>query len=85
MRVVDTPADLPIVAPDDARGLYMKGSIYVVGSSLKTREDIISAIAHEAVAQMGLRERLGREDWKALMTRTHVHGASSGKLQEIRD
>jgi hypothetical protein len=61
LKVVATPADLPIPAPDDARGLIRKGTAYVVAGNMQNRSDVHKTLAHEAIGHYGLWKLLGAE------------------------
>jgi len=72
LRVVDTPAGLPIPAPSDARGLYHNGQIYLVASNLNSRATVMRTLGHEAIAHHGLREMLGDEGFSAMMRQINL-------------
>lgn len=82
--VVATPGDLPIDAPDDARGLYHKGTVYLVASTNPTRALVLKTLMHEAVAHHGLRTMLGREAWRKMMNQIAFAVKAGNKpLREI--
>ena len=86
LKVVDTAADLPITYPDDGRGLYVDGKMYVVTSAMRTRADIMRVVGHEAIAHLGLRVLLGPAGWKQFMNHISVATKMGNKaLAEIRD
>ena len=72
VRVVATPAGLPIPAPSDVRALYINGDIYVVAGNVKTRAEVLKAVGHEAIAHLGLRALKGREDWNKMMNQMQL-------------
>lgn len=65
--VVKTPADLPFAAPDDARGAYRNGKMYLVENQLADSEDVITVIFHEIVGHFGLRGFFGEALDRALL------------------
>lgn len=54
LKVVATPADLPINAPADARGLILGDIAYIVASSHRNRDDVAKTLGHEAIGHYGL-------------------------------
>ena len=83
--VVATPADLPVDAPDDVRGMYLRGTVYVVASTNSNAREVASTLAHETIAHHGLRNMLGREGWLKLMGSIQLALASGNKpLNAIR-
>lgn len=65
IKVVATPADLPIVAPADARGLiHNNGTAYVVARNHINRDGVAKTLGHEAVGHYGLWRILGTDGVK---------------------
>jgi len=58
LTVVALPTDLPCSAPDDARGLYLNGEVYLVAEGRRAAL-APRTIAHEVVGHHGLRVLLG--------------------------
>jgi len=86
VRVVATPADLPVAAPADARGFYSNGVIYVVASTNTTSASLLRTLGHEAIAHLGLRALLGREGHAKMMAHIQVAIKVGNKqLRDIRD
>ena len=86
VRVVNTPADLPIKAPSDALGLHYNGVIYIVARTNQSKAQVLRTLAHEAVAHYGLRSMLGHEGWRAFMGQIQFAARrKGGPLQEISD
>jgi hypothetical protein len=67
ITVVDSTADLPMDAPSDVQGVYVNGSVYLVAENIDNKAQALNALAHEAIAHLGLRELLGKDDFKKLM------------------
>ncbi len=95
IKVVATPADLPIDAPADARGLIHDGTAYVVAGNHLNRDGVARTLGHEAVGHYGLWRMLG-EDGQARFERNLqlamrsgntqlVFGAGTGKLVKLSD
>lgn len=86
VRVVDTPADLPVKAPSDALGLHLNGVIYLVASTNRSPAQVHRTLAHEAVAHYGLRSMLGREGFRAFVNQVQFAArARPGPLREVSD
>lgn len=86
VRVVDTPADLPVPAPADALGLHLNGVIYLVASTNRSKAQVQRTLAHEAVAHYGLRSMLGREGFRAFVNQVQFAArARPGPLREVSD
>jgi len=86
VRVVKSFRDLPQETnpPADARGLYYRGTIWIVAGANKDPAMVARTYAHEAIAHHGLREILGREDWRRFMGQIKLAIASGNKpLNEI--
>jgi hypothetical protein len=66
VMVVATPADLPVPAPADARGLYLDGTAYIVAST-QSLATVPRTLGHEAVVHYGLRAMLGAAGMKRLL------------------
>lgn len=84
VTVVGTPADLPIHAPpDDARGMFHKGNVWLVAST-QPAVGLADVVNHEAVAHFGLRQLYGRH-WGSFMQAV-TGGVRSGdaELLEMR-
>lgn len=64
IKVVATPADLPINAPADARGLVQGNQIYIVASNHVNRDWVAKTLGHEAIGHYGLWRMLGDEGTK---------------------
>jgi len=59
IKVVKSPADLPIPAPADARGLIYGGTAYIVATNHTNRAGLSRTMAHEVIGHYGLWEILG--------------------------
>lgn len=64
IKVVATPAELPIDAPADARGLIHNGTTYVVASNHLNRDGVARTVGHEVVGHYGLWRMLGEDGQK---------------------
>jgi hypothetical protein len=64
VKVVATPADLPIKAPRDARGLIHGDTIYIVASNHRTRDGVAQTFGHEVIGHYGLWRALGTDGTK---------------------
>jgi hypothetical protein len=85
ITVVSTPADLPMDAPGDARGVYWKGKVWIVAGPTTTRTDIARTLAHEAIAHYGLRNILGADEWRRFMANIQLAIKSGNKpLKDIQ-
>lgn len=83
--VVDTAGDLPVAAPSDAAGMYLKGTVYLVAARIRTVEQAMKFLGHEAIAHYGLREMLGREGWRSFMADVQLALKTGNKpLQAIQ-
>lgn len=51
---VQTASELPFAAPDDVRGAFQDGKIYLVSDNLGTREEVLETVAHELFGHYGL-------------------------------
>lgn len=80
IAVVPTADDLPVDAPDDARGLFMDGRVWVVAD--QPAHAIARTVAHEAVAHHGLREHLGPA-WAELMSA--MNDGARGNCEHLVD
>lgn len=83
VTIVNTPADLPVKAPSDVRGMWRQGQAFIVATqSLVGVED---TLAHEIIGHHGMREALGRS-WRSFMFGVQS-GARSGdsKLRCFRE
>lgn len=84
VKVVAMAEDLPVPAPDDARGLLWRRRVYVVAA--QPIHQIAPTVAHEAVGHFGLRALLGRR-WRRFMDAIH-RTAQAGRdrpLRRLRD
>lgn len=61
VRVVETPADLPVKAPNDARGWIGNNTVYIVASTHHSEAGIARTFGHEVVGHFGLWRMLGKE------------------------
>lgn len=61
VKVVRTPADLPIVSPADVRGLIHKGVAYIVAANHRDRRAVALTLGHEAIGHYGLWKMLGAD------------------------
>jgi len=61
IKVVQFPDELPIDAPNDARGLIHKDTAYVVATNHVDRAGIAKTLAHEAIGHYGLWKALGKD------------------------
>lgn len=82
VTVVRTPAELPVRAPDDARGLLLGGRAWLV-SSTQSPMDMPRTLVHEAVGHHGMRQLLGRS-WGAAMGAISAGAASDPVLAELQ-
>ena len=73
--IAPTAQDLPVPAPDDARGLYWRGDVHLVAAQPPV--ELAQTLAHEAVGHHGLRALLGAE-WPHFM-RAIQDGMRSGE------
>ena len=64
--MVATPADLPVPAPPDARGLYLDGTAYIVAST-QSLATVPRTLGHEVLVHYGLRTILGAAGMKRLL------------------
>ena len=86
--VVAAPSDLPMQAPDDARGVYHQGTVYIVASGHNSGHSggLMRTLAHEAVAHYGLRGLLGGDGYQRFLNQMQVSMRMGNKaLIEIRD
>lgn len=83
IAVVATPADLPVPAPADARGVFVQGKVWVVASTQHPL-DVARTLSHEVIAHHGLRKALGPA-WRDFMGAVQggVH-AGDMDLQDLR-
>lgn len=58
--VVQTPAQLPFDAPDNAEGVMFKGTVYLVADGLVGPANVRNVIAHEVIGHYGLRGFFGK-------------------------
>lgn len=65
VKVVRQTTDLPIAAPADVRGLYMKGAAWIVAAT-HTYYDVGATVAHEVLGHHGVRVSLGAK-WRPFM------------------
>jgi hypothetical protein len=65
ITVVVAPSDLPIPAPDDARGLYYRGEVFVVAGR-QLVADVGQTVIHEAIGHHAMRAML-RGSWRSFM------------------
>lgn len=79
IKVVATPADLPINAPADARGLIHDGTAYVVAGNHLNRDGVARTLGHEAIGHYGLWRMLG-EDGQARFERNLQLAIKSGNV-----
>ncbi|UBB15424.1 hypothetical protein [Comamonas odontotermitis] len=82
VHIAPTARDLPVPAPEDARGLYWRGDVHLVAA--QPMDSFAQALVHEAVGHHGLRQLMGSE-WKHFMR--HISdGIRAGEpgLQHIR-
>lgn len=67
VTVVATTKDLPMPAPGDVHGVYFGGKVYLVAQNIRDKAKAMEVLTHEAIAHHGLREMLGKDDWKKFM------------------
>lgn len=67
VTVVATTKDLPMPTPGDVHGVYFGGKVYLVAQNIRDKAKAMEVLTHEAIAHHGLREMLGKEDWKKFM------------------
>lgn len=76
VHIAPTARHLPVLAPEDARGLFYRGEVHVVAEQAPTT--VVQTLAHEAVGHYGMRKWLGAE-WPTFM-RGIQNGAKSGDM-----
>ena len=76
---VQSVSDLPFSAPEDARGAFLRGKIYLVADNLPNTEAIREAVAHELMGHYGLTGFFGKELSPALNF-IHTHNPRVRKL-----
>jgi hypothetical protein len=59
--VVEKASELPFNAPEDAKGAYYDGTMYLVAEQIALPEDTRETIVHEMVGHFGLRGFFGSE------------------------
>ena len=57
--VVWSPKELPFDAPSDARGVFFKGTMYLVAGGITSAENLREVVAHEMIGHYGLRGFFG--------------------------
>jgi hypothetical protein len=86
VTVVATPADLPVPAPSDAKGLYHNGKAWIVASNNANAREVAETYAHEVIGHYGLRNMLGDPKFKKTMGLIQLAIKSGNKpLNAIRD
>jgi hypothetical protein len=65
ITVVANPSDLPITAPDDARGLYKGGETWIVANTQPSWQ-VAQTLAHEMLGHHAMRKSLGSK-WRPFM------------------
>lgn len=53
-EVVQSASELPFAAPDDAKGAFWRGRIYLVADNIVSAQDAREVIAHEMIGHYGL-------------------------------
>ncbi len=91
-EVVDTIYDLPKqaikvittreYAPEDVRGLFYEGKIYIVANNMVDMDEAVEVWLHEAVGHLGLRRLLGKDLEPVLEEVARLYGP---EIQEIAD
>ena len=66
INIVQSTADLPIDAPDNVRGLYLNGEVYVVADNVSDLS-FEEVVAHELVGHLGLEQIMGRGPFMQLL------------------
>ncbi|WP_374288874.1 hypothetical protein [Pseudomonas fluvialis] len=61
LEVVQSAADLPFDAPADAKGVHLRGVVYLVADNITSAQDAREVIAHEMIGHFGLTGFFGRE------------------------
>lgn len=61
VKVVRTPADLPIDSPADVRGLIHNGVAYIVATNHSDRQAVAKTLGHEVIGHYGLWKMLGTD------------------------
>lgn len=85
VKVVTTPADLPMAAPSDAQGVYFQGQVHLVASNIRNPLQAMRVLGHEAIAHYGLREMLGRDGFRQFTNQVQLALKTGNKaLAEIR-
>ena len=59
LRVVQSANQLPVTAPADAQGMYLKGVVWLVANNLVTPADVRNTVTHEIVGHCGIRRFFG--------------------------
>jgi hypothetical protein len=84
VKVVGSPSYLPIIAPDDTRGMWRPGEAFIV-SNTQSLDMVGGTLAHEVIAHHGLRETLGG-NWRSFMNAVQSGARSGdGRLLCLRD
>jgi hypothetical protein len=52
--IVNTKSELPFDAPDDAKGVFHNGKIFLVADAISSAEDADGVIFHEFIGHFGL-------------------------------
>lgn len=75
VEVVSSPGELPVRAPDDTRGLFHRGEVFIVD---QPADDVARVLGHELVAHAGLRRLHGpKRHWAGFMAAVSA-GARAG-------
>ena len=82
VSVVRSPADLPVPAPEDARGLFWAGRAWIV-TGTQSPVDVAGTLAHEVVGHHGLRQLLGRA-WPAFMGAVRRGAGADPTLRDLQ-
>jgi hypothetical protein len=89
IRVVDSPDQFPIAAPDDARGLFYRGEVWVAANAHRAgptaQRMLLLTVAHEVVGHYGTRQALGA-DFDRFLKQIELAAKSGNKaIAAIRD
>jgi len=70
LSVAWSPKDLPFDAPSDTRGVFFKGTMYLVAGGITSAENLREVVAHEMIGHYGMRGFFGAA-LDAVLSRIH--------------
>lgn len=85
IEIVQSVGELPFVAPDDARGAYFQGKVYLVADHLRDEADTQFTLFHEVLGHAGLRRVLGAEVNTALIALAKNNKRLAAAAKEWRE